>query len=550
MMANIYGVGAQHSAPRKGYRDFVQHTGTMVSGQLRLVLNESQTFRVSLSDAQTLPVTFGYSQDQTANMQSANNSLKMFQRTKLSLAQILRNSLKVAQASRNSLMGFNYRGSREMANSLILPQTCTAVSRYNLLNVSGNAAGVCRETKHGGSPSLEVPTKSAATGTPCMRNISHTPNQQITGKEKGRTANATLWDDCFFNHEENQHSPVLDGGRKPNLAYEENQYLAEPQDNYITLSDLVQRLQPSFSQSQNHTEISGEVQPWRRGVLQKFRKTSTCVTYEAFVGHKVSGSKPVQPSGASLPFLRWSSLRAIPTSCLISLPALMPISSTRARALSEESRVFSPDASTWRRVISPCIAVAMKPAVDSPACFTASIPSIMSWGTRAVNDCDFAFFEPVAINLHSSFWCMTVYTKTNYTKELTCKTLGTNFTYTLTVSGCKNTKPRRCSNTGRASNHNVIGANTMACQHSTQTRPKFVFLFLGTPNEFPNTTPTVLRVEADTEDEGRAKFVGWTLIFAAQIRTEAPCRLQLFSTDEGFMWVYEQRQTVKESSHA
>ncbi|WP_419236593.1 host cell division inhibitor Icd-like protein [Serratia fonticola] len=90
----------------------------------------------------------------------------------------------------------------------------------------------------------------------------------------------------------------------------------------------------------------------------------------------------------------------------------------------------------------------------------------------------------------------------------------------------------------------------MACQHSTQTRPKFVFLFLGTPNEFPNTTPTVLRVEADTEDEGRAKFIGWTLIFAAQIRTEAPCRLQLFSTDEGFMWVYEQRQSATEVCHA
>ncbi len=40
------------------------------------------------------------------------------------------------------------------------------------------------------------------------------------------------------------------------------------------------------------------------------------------------------------------------------------------------------------------------------------------------------------------------------------------------------------------------------------------------------------------------------LLAAAKIRTEAPCRLQLFSTDEGFMWVYEQRQTVKESSHA
>jgi len=90
----------------------------------------------------------------------------------------------------------------------------------------------------------------------------------------------------------------------------------------------------------------------------------------------------------------------------------------------------------------------------------------------------------------------------------------------------------------------------MACSHDTQTRPKFTFLFLATPHEFPDSTPTVLRAEADTEVDARAKFPRWTLTFAAQIRTEAPCRLQIFSTDEGFMWVYEQRQTASEAAYA
>jgi hypothetical protein len=90
----------------------------------------------------------------------------------------------------------------------------------------------------------------------------------------------------------------------------------------------------------------------------------------------------------------------------------------------------------------------------------------------------------------------------------------------------------------------------MELSHSTQTRPKFVYLFLGTPNEFPDSTPTVLRAEANTEADARAKFPRWTLTFAAQIRTESPCRLQIFSTDEGFMWVYEQRQAVPEVAHA
>ncbi|WP_371328670.1 host cell division inhibitor Icd-like protein [Hafnia sp. HMSC23F03] len=106
--------------------------------------------------------------------------------------------------------------------------------------------------------------------------------------------------------------------------------------------------------------------------------------------------------------------------------------------------------------------------------------------------------------------------------------------------------PQDCRPCG-ASIHNVIGANTMAFTHSTQTRPKFTYLFLGTPSDLPTCTPTVLRAEADTEAEARAKFIDWDLTFAAQIRTAAPSRLQLFSTDDGFMWIYEQRQ---EASHA
>lgn len=433
MMANIYGVGAQHYAPRKGYSDFVQHTGTIISGQLRS----------SFSGAQTLRVTFGYSQ-------AWYNSF--------GVEQTLCADCIGTQIGRNSLMGLN----------------------------SGESPESAKHEQYSGS---EAPTKFVATCTPGMRKTSHTPNQQIAGKEKSRTANPTLWDACFFNHQENQ-------------------FVAEQHDNYITLSNLVHCLQLSFSQSQNHTGISGEVKPWRCGVLQKFRKTSIGATYESFVGDSVTGSKPVQPSGASLDFLR----------CL--------------------------------RLISPCMAVTMNCPVVSPSSFTDSIASTTSCGARACTFCDFALTAFVATDEISLVWWRTVYTKNKPVKCLTCLHLENKVEDTLIDLRCENSEAQKDGNPIWASNHNVIGANTMACQHSTQTRPKFVFLFLGTPNEFPNTTPTVLRVEADTEDEGRAKFVGWTLIFAAQIRTEAPCRLQLFSTDEGFMWVYEQRQTVKESSHA
>ncbi len=56
----------------------------------------------------------------------------------------------------------------------------------------------------------------------------------------------------------------------------------------------------------------------------------------------------------------------------------------------------------------------------------------------------------------------------------------------------------------------------MADQQHTQTRPKFTWLFLGTPRGH-SCLPIVLRTIADTEDTARAKFCGWDLTFAAKI---------------------------------
>lgn len=81
----------------------------------------------------------------------------------------------------------------------------------------------------------------------------------------------------------------------------------------------------------------------------------------------------------------------------------------------------------------------------------------------------------------------------------------------------------------------------MACFHDTQTRPEFTYLFLGTPSDKPDATPVVLRVEAYTELQARSHFLNWNLVFAAQIRTQAPCRLQLMDGGNHFTWIFEQR---------
>lgn len=59
----------------------------------------------------------------------------------------------------------------------------------------------------------------------------------------------------------------------------------------------------------------------------------------------------------------------------------------------------------------------------------------------------------------------------------------------------------------------------MAELQSTQTRPKFTWLFLGTPKGTA-CTPVTLRTQAEDEQSARAEFCGWDLTFAAKIRCE------------------------------
>ncbi|EBQ4102543.1 host cell division inhibitor Icd-like protein [Salmonella enterica] len=84
----------------------------------------------------------------------------------------------------------------------------------------------------------------------------------------------------------------------------------------------------------------------------------------------------------------------------------------------------------------------------------------------------------------------------------------------------------------------------MACSHDIQTRPEFTYLFLGTPSDKPNATPVVLRAEANNEQQARSHFLNWNLVFAAQIRTKAPCRLQLMDGGDRFSWIFEQLPDV------
>lgn len=306
---------------------------------------------------------------------------------------------------------------------------------------------------------------------------------QKAQKEKGNVRSAALWDDCSFNHEKNHYSTDLDNN-----------------------ADL--RLYGTLSPAQTlHAEIIGTQN------LQVVKSYSQNNPKIGAVG-SANDISSVYPFSSSLGFLRCSDLSFRPQA-----------SRTHAEKLALGFSNFS--SSTL-----------------------ASISSISSCGKRICFLADFWFMSPVA-TVNTPLLIIRVgtpYIKKNGKKSIDVGShQNVKWVHTLAVSWCSNCDAPECGNTSEASIHNVIGANTMAFTHSTQTRPKFTYLFLGTPSDLPTCTPTVLRAEADSEAEARAKFIDWDLTFAAQIRTAAPSRLQLFSTDDGFMWIYEQRQ---EASHA
>lgn len=89
-------------------------------------------------------------------------------------------------------------------------------------------------------------------------------------------------------------------------------------------------------------------------------------------------------------------------------------------------------------------------------------------------------------------------------------------------------KPAGATNTNGPLTTTDIKTIEAAMKNSTTSpQPKFTWLFLGTP-EGQACTPVVIRIAADTEAEARSWNPGWTLTFAAKIRSE--CSLYQYSS--------------------
>ncbi|WP_323165400.1 host cell division inhibitor Icd-like protein [Klebsiella pneumoniae] len=146
----------------------------------------------------------------------------------------------------------------------------------------------------------------------------------------------------------------------------------------------------------------------------------------------------------------------------------------------------------------------------------------MSCGKRIFFVADFALTDFVAITL-PQVGVGTPYIKKEYKNSLDVwPHFKLDWCGRTLFCRCGNSEARQCANTNRASDHKPLSEVTvMADNQSTQTRPEFTWLFLGTRVN-DTAAPTVLRTTASTEFEARADFPGWKLTFAARIRTESP----------------------------
>ncbi|CNH90826.1 Ash protein family [Yersinia kristensenii] len=319
----------------------------------------------------------------------------------------------------------------ELANSLILAQTCRAGSRVN------------KGEKYSGSVKPENYSGSAVIQHGCIYE-----NQQVKSKEKGGTENTALWGYGFYHHELNQHL----------AARQDLQLVRNYSQNPYMLND-----------SSNLRNDNANLRNYKnQHIAEQYARTC-----ESFVGHRVTVSKPVQPSGASLAFLR------------------------------------------WRRLISPFTAVTMNCAFVSPLSRLPSISATISCGNLAFSCCDFLLIEPVAITESPCDRCDSVYAKKTIKKDLKCDSPDSSVCYIGAIH-LSNAKPGSVSPLTGPLTTNVNASNEAAMLNHTPTR--FKFLFLAVHRSDLNAKPHRESVTAHSEQDARRSLAGqFVLSFAGRL---------------------------------
>ncbi len=480
-MDQFYGVVASEVLHTKGYSDFVQKTDPTLSGLLRLALSELQTVRNSFGVIQTSSGRLAYRPS------------------------------------------FDYRETRELTNLMILFNSGESPESFKPENYSGSPehyhySGLTKHKHCLGSAIIQIGCNYQ--------------NHQVTDKEKGRTANPTLWDGCFSNHEENHEYPALEDAKSCRA-------------NRPSLRGGVLNLQVTKSHSQKHIGKSN---------------------YETFVVHSSIHSNSVLPLAAFFTCRRRSisaakaaimncdvlSSRFLNNSissttlcgtlacnfCDLELMFVVDIAESslfhRRTACTESMAVgdsVQPSGASLAfflclRLISPCMAVTMNCPVVSPSSFTESIAFTTSCGARACTFCDLELIALLAITSSPLFLWITVYREINGIKLLTGSTVKSKVDYTLMCLMSKIAKLDSVTSTSRASIHNVTKAYTMEYSHSTQTRPekKYLWRFLALNRSDMRAKPCRISVEAPTEHDARRVLAPFYILsLSARLSAQGVC---------------------------
>lgn len=396
-------------------------------------------------------------------------------------AQTLRNSFGVSRSLPGRLTyrpRFDYRETRELANWMMLFNSGELPESSNSLISSKSTNGGHRPIKgdycscslkpENYSGSAEHYRYSGLTehkqclGSLVILGGCTYENQQVKYKQKGSTANAALWDDCCFNHEENHEYPALEdakscGANRP---------------------------------AQNLPGISGEPERIARSKSVQTSEFSCAIKKGCYVKAALLDSASVDhSSGASTFALRRSALSFLPQA-----------SSTQAEKLALAFSGFS--LSTL-----------------------ASISSISSFGNLIPLYVDLPFLFPVAIS-KPMVGDSGVYTKYNMSRTKKRVDLFTHhelilFTH-LIHRCCTNSEARKCLTTNQASNYN--DRPSIEAAMSDHITPLTGRNFLS-PNKFTwrflalgANTRNVIHITAATEREARDQSpAACVMVFAGRL---------------------------------
>lgn len=469
LSTNVVGVVAPIISPRKGYGDFVHHTNPLKEGGLLTLSIDNSLFDlISVREPElvNLLIQLNYRESR----ESANSLIQL-------------NSVDSTE-SVNPLIKIDYNESLELANSLISLNPVTKLELSNSLKMlqtpnMASAQVLYRRNlqKHKEKGSV----RSTALWDDCTFN--HEENHYSTDLDDTRNPDLAY----LINQQVSQPSFIGEHILTTIGGWDLRLYgTLSPAQTLHTEIIGTQNLQVVKSYSQNNPEIIGAVgsandissaQPFgsmpsfcslsrqesfthelnfpfpatasicssnessKRIIFRVLPERSffffrffSCITAYSFFGDfgDLTGGSGFGASCLLADLERSCSIFCLAALVIVSIsfPALALMVSILVRVSIADARSSHAEPPSWRRAISPRMAVTINPALLSSGLFNVSIPSITSCGMRIEICFDLSLTVFLAMSVYPMIWCDSVYIIIKSQKTLTCDSPVFNLNHT------------------------------------------------------------------------------------------------------------------------